>query len=103
MKIDLRAAMITGAIASAVLYAGGALLNVVLAWGAPALVSYIFHVDLIGLSHPFTVDSFAIGLVICGIVGCVAAGVVASVYNRVLAWRAASSAASASPVPAHPR
>lgn len=102
MKVDLRSAVITGAIASALFYACGALLNATLAWGAPALVSYIFHVDLIALSHAFTLDSFAVGLVMCAIAGAVAGGLVASVYNRVSGWRAASSAASASPAPAHP-
>lgn len=103
MKLDLRAVAITGAIASAIFYAGGALLNLMLAWGTPALVSYIFHVDVIELSRPFTWDSFCVGLVICGITGSVMGVIVGSVYNRATAWLAASSAASAPPAPAHVR
>lgn len=102
MKLDLRATTITGAIVCAAFYAAGAVLNVVLAWGAPALVSYIFHVDLIGLSYAFTWDSFAVGLVISAITGASLGGVTGFVYNKVTAWLAASSAASAQPAPAHP-
>jgi hypothetical protein len=84
MKLHTRALAITCAIISGAVYVAGGILHVVTPWGAPALVSYIFRVDVFNLAQPFTWDSFFVGLVIFAVAGAVLGAVTAWIYNAIV-------------------
>jgi hypothetical protein len=84
MKLNTGALAITWAVISALVYLMGAILHVVSPWGAPALVSYIFHVDVIGLAQQFTWDSFFVGLAIFAVAGALVGAVTAWMYNALV-------------------
>jgi hypothetical protein len=83
MPINTRALAITLSIVGATAYLLGAILHVVSPWGAPALVAYIFHVDLTSLARPFAWDSFVVGLVIFAALGAVCGALTAWLYNTL--------------------
>ncbi len=83
MRIDPRSAAITVAVVAVLWYFVGAVVNALSPWGAAALVSYIFHVDLIKLARPFAWDSFAVGVLVCGAGGAFWGYVGAHLYNRL--------------------
>ena len=85
MKLQPTAMAITGAILGAGLYAFGALVHVVVPWGAPAVVAYLFRVDVIDLARPLTWDSFVVGFLALTIAGALAGGVAAWLYNWIAA------------------
>jgi hypothetical protein len=83
MSIHTRAFAITLSIVGATAYLLGAILHVVSPWGAPALVAYIFHVDVTSLARPFAWDSFVVGMVIFAALGAVFGALTAWLYNTL--------------------
>lgn len=90
MLIQTRAYAITLSIVGATTYLLGAILHVVSPWGAPALVAYIFHVDVTPLARPFAWDSFVVGMALFAAVGALLGALTAWLYN-MLAHRTATA------------
>ena len=84
MKLQPRALAITGGILGISLYAFGAIVHVLVPWGAPAVVAYVFRVDVIDLARPLTWDSLLVGLVALAATGAVLGGLTASLYNWIV-------------------
>ena len=84
MQLHPRALAIAAAILGASLYAFGALVHVVVPWGAPAVVAYVFRVDVIDLARPLTWDSFLVGLLALAATGAVLGGLTAWLYNWIV-------------------
>ncbi|HEU4996657.1 MAG TPA: hypothetical protein VFT29_17695 [Gemmatimonadaceae bacterium] len=102
MRLHVGALAVTGAIVAATAYVLGGIMHVLTPWGAPALVSYIFHVDIIQLGVPFSWDSFLVGAIVFAGAGAFFGGFAAWVYNTVssekrLSWPAKAPAPAAKP------
>lgn len=83
MKLHTGVLAITWAIVAAMVYVIGGILHVVSPWGAPALVSYIFHIDVIELAIPFTWDGFLVGVAVFAVVGAMLGAVTGWLYNTI--------------------
>jgi hypothetical protein len=83
MRLNVKALAISTAIAGMLLYAVGAVIDVSSAWGAAAVVSYIFRLDVIEASLPHTLGSFVVGLASFGLAFGAFGASVAWTYNRV--------------------
>ena len=81
MRLDVKAFAIASAAAGMLLYAFGALLDRLSAWGGAAVVSFIFRVDVAQLAQPFTFGTLLIGLGACGLLGGGMGAIVGWGYN----------------------
>src|SRR5205814_10676979 len=97
MRLHIAALAVTWAVISAMVYVIGAILHVVSPWGAPALMSYIFHVDVMSLAEPFTWDSFFVGVGIFAVIGAVIGAGTAWIYNGIVSREESPAFATASP------
>jgi hypothetical protein len=88
MRLQLKALAITGAAVALLAYLLGAIVNFLSPWGAVALVSYIYHVDLTNLARPFAWDSFVLGCLAVGAFGGLMGALTAWIYNAVAAGAA---------------
>ena len=95
MPLNTRAFTITLSIVAASAYLFGALLHVVTPWGAPSLLSYIFHVDVTALAKPFSWDSFTVGLVLFAALGAFLGALTAWLYNTLAHQGAAARSPAA--------
>ncbi|MEK7401870.1 MAG: DUF5676 family membrane protein [Gemmatimonadota bacterium] len=82
MRLHTRAFAIASAIVAATVYLLGAIIHVALPWGAPAVVTYIFRVDVIELARPISVDGLVVGILMFAVCGGFFGGLTAWVYNR---------------------
>ena len=85
MRLDARAGAMAASITAALAYTLGALLHTMLPWGAPALVSFVFRVDIVELALPFTWVSFGAGLALFAGFGALFGYFGCWLYNRLLA------------------
>ena len=93
MRLNVKALAMSTAIAGMLLYALGAVIDRTSAWGAAAVVSYIFRLDVVEASLPHTVGTFGVGLVSFGVMFGVFGASVAWIYNRIAREAPARSSA----------
>jgi hypothetical protein len=84
MKLNTRAFAIASTGAGVLLYAVGALIDALGAWGGAEVVSYIFRVDVVQLEVPLTPGAFVFGALACGALGGMLGTFVASTYNYLV-------------------
>jgi len=83
MQLDPRAGAIAASLVSVVAYVLGAILHLVLPWGAPALVSFLFRVDIVELTQDFSWISAGTGLVLFAFFGAFFGYLGCWTYNRI--------------------
>jgi hypothetical protein len=83
MRINVRAMAFATGMAAVALYLLGAIAHFFISpWGAPALVSYLFRIDIAAFAMPFALDSFIVGIAVFAVVGAGFGSLTAWVYNR---------------------
>lgn len=85
MRLNERAGGLAAAAVSTLAYVLGAILHTLLPWGAPALVSFVFRVDIVELAQPFSWMSFGAGLVLFAGFGALFGFAGCWTYNRLCA------------------
>ena len=83
MRLDARAGAIAASAISVLAYVLGAVLHVALPWGAPALVSFLFRVDIMELTQDFSWLSFGAGIVMFAFFGALFGYLGCQLYNRL--------------------
>ena len=81
MRLDIKAFAGASAVAGSLLYAFGALIDRLGAWGAAGVVSYIFRVEVVQLSGPFSYGALLLGIVVIGVLFGALGGIMAWAYN----------------------
>ena len=81
MRLDIRAFSAASAVAGMLLYAFGGLIDRLGAWGAAGIVSYIFRVEVVTLSGPFSWGALLLGIVVIGVLFGALGGIMAWAYN----------------------
>jgi hypothetical protein len=84
MRLHPRAMAVTGATVAVCAYLLGAIVHVISPWGAPALLAYIFYIDLYPLARPFYWDGFFVGIAMFAGGGFILGWVNATMYNWLL-------------------
>lgn len=97
MKLDIRAFAGASAVAGMLLYSFGALIDRLGAWGAAGIVSYIFRVDVVALSGPFSWGALVLGIVVIGVLFGALGGIMAAAYNLLTRVRAPAGAPGTTP------
>lgn len=83
MRLDARAGAMAAAGISVLAYVLGAALHVALPWGAPALVSFLFRVDIMELTQDFSWMSFCAGVAMFAFFGALFGYLGCRLYNRL--------------------
>ena len=81
MRLHIKALAAASATAGMLLYLFGAVMDRVSAWGAAAVVSFIFRVDIVELTSPLTWTSFVMGLLLFAFVFAAVGAMVGVAYN----------------------
>ena len=81
MRLDIRAFSAASALAGMLLYAFGGLIDRLGAWGAAGIVSYIFRVEVVALSGPFSLTALLLGILVIGALFGALGGTMAWAYN----------------------
>lgn len=101
MRLDIRAFAGASAVAGMLLYSFGGLIDRLGAWGAAGIVSYIFRVEVVTLSGPFSWGALFLGIAVIGLLFGALGGIMAFAYNRLIRERVpgAAHAMAAKPIP----
>ena len=104
MRLHVRALAAASAAAGVLLYCFGAVMDRVSAWGAAAIISFIFRVDIAQLTSALTPASFIMGIILFALVFAGMGATIAVGYNLLTRspTRAATPELSAR-IAGHPR